>query len=532
MASIENKKQNKAERISNGMDFKVPKEVKEIANGLIKAGYEAYLVGGCVRDLIMKREPKDWDITTNAAPERIQEIFPESVYENVFGTVGVKTGSENETLKIIEVTTYRLEGKYTDKRHPDKIEFAKTIEEDLGRRDFVMNAIALGFGDGNMNHESRSMDERKKKTERNPLFIIHNSQFILIDPHGGLDDISKKIISTVGDPSTRFEEDALRLIRAVRFAAQLGFEIEHETARAIRENAGLLEMITKERVRDELTKMIMAPGAAEGIILLEDLGLLRYVIPELREGVAIGQNKHHIYTVFDHNVRALNYTAEKGYSLEVRLAALLHDVGKPKSKRGEGIDSTFYSHEVIGARMTAKIMDRLRFSKEVAEKVIHLVRHHLFYYNVGEVTEAGVRRFLARVGPENISDLIKVREADRIGSGVPKAAPYKIRHLLFMIEKVKHDPLHPKMLALDGNDLMALLKIEPGPRVGMILIILLEDVLDDPKRNTKEYLKSRAVELGKLSELALKQKAEEARAKKDEANSAVEDEMKRKYYVK
>ncbi|MDO8557508.1 MAG: HD domain-containing protein [Candidatus Jorgensenbacteria bacterium] len=486
------------------MDFKVPKEVNEIANGLTKAGYEAYLVGGCVRDLIMKCEPKDWDITTSAEPEKIQEIFPESVYENDFGTVGVKTGSDDETLKIVEVTTFRLEGKYTDKRHPDEIKFAKNVEDDLDRRDFTINAIALDLNSKNGK---------------------------LIDQHGGLNDISQKVISTVGDPGTRFEEDALRLMRAVRLAAQLGFEIEHETARAIRENAGLLEMIAKERVRDELTKMIMTPRAAEGIILLEDLGLLRYVIPELREGIAIGQNKHHIYTVFDHNVRALNYTAEKGYSLEVRLAALLHDVGKPKSKRGEGIDSTFYSHEVIGARMATKIVDRLRFSKEIAGKVIHLVRHHLFYYNVGEVTEAGVRRFLARVGPENIDDLIKVREADRIGSGVPKAAPYKIRHLLFMIEKVKHDPLHPKMLALDGNELMKLLDVKPGPHIGMILMILLEDVLDDPTRNTKEYLTIRATELGKLPDAGLKKKAEEAKSKKDEANSAIEGEMKKKYYV-
>ncbi len=512
MTSTENKKQNKAERISNGMDFNpsagsglsIPKEVQETAQKLIGAGFEAFLVGGCVRDLIMKYEPKDWDITTSAEPKKIQEIFPESVYENDFGTVGVKTGSDDETLKIIEVTTFRLEGKYTDKRHPDEIKFAEKIEDDLDRRDFAMNAIAL------------NLDAKDKK---------------LIDPHGGLNDISKKVISTVGDPSTRFEEDALRLMRAVRFAAQLGFEIEHETARAIRENAGLLEMIAKERVRDELTKIIMARRAAEGIIFLEDLGLLRYVIPELREGIAIGQNKHHIYTVFDHNVRALNYTAEKGYSLEVRLAALLHDIGKPKSKRGEGVDSTFYNHEVIGARMTAKIMDSLRFSKEIIEKVVHLVRCHLFYYNVGEVTEAGVRRFISRVGIESIDDLIKIRQADRIGSGVPKAKPYKLRHLLFMIDKVRHDPVHPKMLAMDGNELMKLLGIEPGPRVGKILMILLEDILDDPAKNTKEYLSERASELGKFSDKELEKMADEARTKKDEANSAVEEEMKKKYYV-
>ena len=334
---------------------RVPFEIKTIAETLTEAGFEAFLVGGCVRDLLRavvygeSAEPKDWDIATDATPEKIQKIFPESVYENKFGTVGVKTDSKDEKLKVVEITTFRLEGKYSDKRHPDEVKFAKTIEEDLARRDFTINAIAL------------NIDVNK-----------------VIDPYGGREDLKKKMVRTVGDPDKRFEEDALRLMRAVRFATELGFEIDHATLGAIKDQAGLLEMIAKERIRDEFVKIIMTPRATEGIILLEDTGLLKHIIPELREGIGCGQNKHHIYTVFDHNVRALNYATEKNYSLVVRLASLLHDVGKPKTKGGNGPDSTFYNHEVVGARMTVKILDRLRFSKEIIDKVTHLVRQHLF----------------------------------------------------------------------------------------------------------------------------------------------------------
>lgn len=489
----------------------IPKEVRNIAEKLEAAGFQNYLVGGCVRDVLIQRAPKDWDITTDARPEEIQKIFPESVYENNFGTVGVKTRMVNGKSQIIEVTTFRLEGGYTDKRHPDEIKFAKTVEEDLARRDFTINAIALEVGDG-------KLEVRK-----------------IIDPYGGQKDLKNKIIRTVGDPKERFNEDALRLLRAVRFAAELdfsaGWRIEKETAAAIKNSAGLLEMIAQERIRDEFQKIIMTPRATEGILMLEELGLLRYIIPELREGINCGQNKHHIYTVFEHNVRALNYSAKKNYSLEVRLASLLHDVGKPRVKGGGGPDSTFYNHEIVGAKMTVKILDRLRFGKEVVEKIAHLVRCHLFYYNVGEVTESGVRRFLNRVGPENVPDLMKVREADRIGSGVPKAFPYKLRHLLFMIEKVKHDPISPKMLKVKGDNVMKILNILPGPKVGQILSILLDEVMEEPTKNDAKDLEIRIKELGKLSDEELEAFSKKAREKKNEFESGVEKEIKKKYYV-
>lgn len=482
-------------------EVKIPAEVGRVAAELRAAGFEAYLVGGCVRDLLLGREPKDWDITTSALPEEVQKIFPDSVYENQFGTVGVKTNSEDPRLKVVEVTTYRIEGKYTDKRHPDKIKFAKTVEDDLGRRDFTVNAMALR-PDGTV-----------------------------VDPYGGEKDLKAKVIRTVGDPEERFNEDALRLLRAVRLAAELGFEIDLNTRRAAEKHAGLLEMIAKERIRDEFIKLVMTDAAAEGIFLLEELNLLEYVLPELREGIGVGQDRHHIYTVFEHSVKSLDYAARKNYSLEVRLAALLHDIGKPRTKAGESPNSTFYNHEVVGARMTLQALDRLRFSKEITEKVAHLVRWHMFYYNVGEVSPAGVRRFLVRVGPENVDGLIKVREADRIGSGVPKALPYKLRHMLFMIEKVKRDPLSPKMLKLNGEDVMRLLEIPPGPRVGWILSTLLEEVLDEPERNTKEYLEKRVAELGKLTDEELKRLSERAKEKKEEMEEEAEEEIKKKFYV-
>ena len=488
------------------MNFKIPTEIVNIAGNLQKAGYQTHLVGGCVRDLIIGREPKDWDITTDAKPEEIQRIFPDNVYENKFGTVGVKTSSKEEKLKIVEITTFRLEGKYTDKRHPDEIKFAKTVEEDLARRDFTINAIALKL-------TKEIADE-------------------IIDPFNGQQDIKNKIIRTVGNPNERFNEDALRLMRAARFATELNFEIEEKTSEAIKKESGLLEAIAKERIRDELIKILMVKNAATGIQLLENLNLLRYVAPELREGIDIGQNKHHIYNVWEHNLRALDYAAKKNYSLEIRFSALLHDVAKPQTKAGEGLDSTFYNHEIVGAKMAARVLDRLHFPKALAEKIIHLVRYHLFYYNVGEVTEAGVRRFLNRIGPENVDDFIKLREADRIGSGVPKAVPYKLRHLLFMIDKVKRDPISPKMLKVNGENVMRILKIVPGPKIGRILSILLDEVIEEPMKNEKENLESEIQKLGKLPDAELEKLSKKAKEKKDEFESGIEEEIKKKYYVK
>lgn len=482
----------------------IPKEVKLVIEKLKKKGFEAYVVGGCVRDLLREGEIEDWDITTFAKPAEIQKIFPKSFYENKFLTVTIQTGSKNPKLKEIEVTTYRLEAKYTDKRHPDEIKFAKTIEEDLARRDFTINAIALK---------------------------IQNSKFKIIDLFDGQKDLKDKIIQAVGNPEERFSEDALRMMRAVRFATTLNFEIEEKTAKAIKKNSSLLQAISKERIRDELMKIIISERAAQGVELLRKLSLLKYIIPELEEGYGVSQNKHHIYECYEHNLRSLDYAAKKNFNKHVRLAAFFHDIAKPRSKRGEGSDATFYGHEIVGARITVQILNRLKFPKKDIEKIVKLVRYHLFYYNVDEVSESSVRRLVRQVGPENMAELLQVRMADRIGSGVPKAEPYKLRHLKYIIEKVSQDPISVKMLKISGNEVMKLLKISPGPKIGEILDILLGYVLTDPKKNKKEFLEKEIKKLGKLSEKELKAISQKAKKEREELEMKKDKMTKKKYWV-
>ena len=496
----------------------IPKEVQFIIKQLRKHDFEAYIVGGCVRDILRGFEPQDWDITTNAHPSEIQKIFPKSFYENKFLTVTVQTDSKNPRLKEVEITTFRSETRYTDKRHPDHISFAQTLEEDLSRRDFTINAMAIEI----KNSESEIQDK--------------NANFKIIDLFAGQEDLKNNLIRAVGKAEKRFSEDALRMMRAVRFAVTLEpekiWQIEEKTFQAIQKNAHLLEFISKERVRDELMKIIMSPNGARGIEILRRTGLLHYIIPELEEGFGIEQNKHHIYQIYEHNLLSLNYACRNNFSKYVRLAALLHDVAKPRCKQGEGPNSTFYNHEIVGAKMTEKILRRLKFPKREIEKIVKLVRFHLFYYNVGEVGTSSVRRLLRQVGQEDMSELIQLRMSDRIGSGVPKAEPYKLRHLRYMIEKVSRDPISVKMLKVNGNDIMKILKIKPGPKVGKILTCLLGDVLGNPKKNNRTYLEKKITYLGQeMSEEELdrtftrtKEAIEKIKQKKDEMT-------KKKYWV-
>jgi len=488
----------------------IPKEIFSTIEKLKKKGFEAFIVGGCVRDFLREVEPKDWDIATNAKPREIQKIFPKNFYENKFLTVTVKTESKNPKLKEIEITTYRREAKYTDKRHPDEVKFAESIREDLARRDFTVNAISLTFKSGKLG----------KKTE-------------IIDLFGGKKDLKNKIIRTVGKPKDRFNEDALRLMRAVRFATTLGqnWKIEEKTAKAIKENSPWLQAISKERIREEFMKIIMSERASEGIELLRKTGLLKYIIPELEEGFGVDQNKHHIYECYEHALRSLEYAVKKKFNKYVRLAALLHDVGKPRTKRGKGPKATFYGHEIVGAKMTAQVLNRLRFSKKDIEKIVKLVRYHLFYYNVGEVSEGSVRRLVRQVGPENMEELLQLRMADRIGSGVPKAEPYKLRHLKYIIEKVSQDPISVKMIKISGNDVIKILKIKPGPQVGHILNILLGYVLADPKNNKKEILEKEIRKLGKLSPENLKVLSQRAKKEREKLEMKRDEMTKKKYWV-
>jgi len=492
----------------------IPKEVKSILNKLKEAGYEAYVVGGCVRDFLLGKEPKDWDVTTNATPEEIQKVFLDSFYENNFLTVTVRTQSKNPALQEIEITTFRSEAKYSDKRHPDQVKFAKNIEEDLSRRDFTVNAMAIEI------QKSKFKNQNDK------------SKLKIIDIFNGQEDLKNNIIRTVGNPDERFSEDALRMLRAVRFAAALGFTIEETTKEAIKKNALWLEAISKERVRDELVKIVMADRAADGIELLRQLHLLKFILPELEENYGVGQNKHHIYDCYQHALKALEYTAKKHFSMQVRLAALFHDIGKPRVKVGEGVNSTFYNHEVVGAQMVFQILRRLKFSGKDIEKITRLVRYHLFYYNAGEVSESSVRRLIKNIGKDSVEELLEVRQADRIGSGVPKAEPYKLRHLRYMIDKVSRDPISVAMLNINGGDVMEIVKIQPGPKVGQILNILLSEVLDDPKKNEKSWLKKEAERLGALDEKTLKTLAEESKEEKSQLETKQDEATKSKYWVK
>lgn len=497
--------------------IQIPKNVIFCLKTLKQEGFDSYIVGGCTRDYLRGITPADWDIATAATPKQVQSIFEnlkiKTFYENLFGTVGVAflaNKSQKEPIyDIIEITTFRSESGYADSRHPTQVEWSKTIEQDLQRRDFTINALAI------------QPEQGKTKPK-------------IIDLFNGQIDLKNQIIRAVGDPKERFSEDALRMLRAVRFKTTLGkgWIIEEKTWQAILENNKLLAKISNERIRDELIKIINSPNAAAGIEDLRLSGLLAFILPELLEGYEVAQNKHHIFDCYRHNLECLAYAAKKGFDFPIRFAALLHDIGKPRSKRGQGKDATFYNHEVIGAKMTQKIMQRLHFPNKDAEKIIILVRYHLFYYNVDEVKEASIRRLIKNVGQENIEDLLKIRMADRIGSGCPKAEPYKLRHLQYMIDKVSRDPVSVKMLKINGQDIMEQLKIEPGPKIGQILDILLEEVLKEPKNNTKQFLKNKIKELSILSEAQLIELAAEAKQQKTSTQNEINQEIKEKYWVK
>jgi poly(A) polymerase/tRNA nucleotidyltransferase (CCA-adding enzyme) len=502
--------------------MRIPKEVKFVIEQLKKNGFEAYIVGGCVRDLLLGVEPQDWDVATNARPPEIGKIFLRSFANNKFGTVTVLTGSKDPKLKEIEITPYRIDEKYTDKRHPDSIKWAKNIKEDLARRDFTINTIALEL-------RSTKYEETKKHTFQN--FRLQTSDFKFIDPFNGQEDLKNKIIRTVGNPQDRFSEDALRMMRAVRFATTLNFEIEKKTAEAIQKNSFWIQAISKERIRDEFLKIVMTEKAAAGLELLRMLGLLKYILPELEEGYKVSQNKHHIYDCYEHSILSLKYAAKKNFNKYVRLAALFHDIAKPRVKKGEGPDATFYGHEILGAKMTAQILNRLKFSKKEIEKISKLVRYHLFYYNVDEVSESSVRRLVRQVGPENMDELLEVRMADRIGSGVPKAEPYKLRHLRYVTEKVSRDPISVKMLKVSGHDVMKILGISPGPKIGQVLDILLGIVLADPKQNKKEFLEKEIKKLGKLSEKEISSLAQETKKEREKLEMKRDEMTKKKYWV-
>ncbi len=492
------------------MKFNIPEHVSRVTNILIEAGYEAYLVGGCVRDLIMEKVPKDYDLTTNAKPEQIISAFEtvngedeiyKIVYENIFGTVMIIDEQQalDSVTRQIEITPYRLETTYSDNRHPDSVSFSDTIEEDLKRRDFTMNALAYDISKGHLK-----------------------------DMFGGINDISKRQIVCVGNPTERFTEDALRIMRAIRFSAQLGFGVSHETLDAMFHVKHLLKNVSIERIRDEFVKIINSPNPTIGIGLMVQLGIMEFVIPELLEGIKCDQGGAHKYDVFEHLLHACQHAADKGFPFHVKLAALFHDIGKPRTRRpGAKKEWTFYGHEVVGAKMAEKIMLRMKFPKSDIEPVVKLVRYHMFFSDVAQITLSAVRRIIRNVGADHIWDLMKIRECDRVGMD-KRESPYRLRQYHVMIEKCLRDPISVSQLKVDGNYLMKELHVKPGRRMGWILHALLEEVLEHPENNTVEILSDRVKQLEMRDDSELMKLGEKAKEKKEE----LEEEEVGKLHVK
>jgi putative nucleotidyltransferase with HDIG domain len=534
----------------------IPKEVSHVTNTLEKAGFEAFLVGGCVRDLVIGRKPKDWDITTNAKPDQIMVLFEKTVYENQFGTVMVFVSQETQERDVsqetfldgekymqIEVTPYRIEAKYTDFRHPDEVKFSEKLEDDLKRRDFTVNSLAL------------------------------DSKGQIVDLFDGLKDIKDKMLRAVGNPDDRFNEDALRMLRGVRFACQLGFSVSYETTESIVKNSQLIKKISQERIRDEFIKIIMSENPGMGIAMLQRFGLLKNIIPELEEGIGCEQGGEHIYDVWNHLLHALDHAANKNYPLEIRLSALFHDIGKPRSRRfassehtlrhshsvlekqvqsGRSEDSseyiqtkldhfkvspvkkkkyTFYGHEVVSARMAKKIMEKLKFKNKEIETVEKLVRSHMFFSDTEQITLSAVRRIITKVGKENIWSLMDVRECDRVGMK-KKEAPYRLRKYFAMIEEALRDPISVSQLKINGEYMIKELGIKPGPRMGWILNALLEEVLDAPEKNTVEHLSQLVMSLNVLGDKELMTLGVRGKEKKEELEEEEIAKLHQKHGVK
>ncbi|MBX2866479.1 HD domain-containing protein [Candidatus Kaiserbacteria bacterium] len=483
----------------------IPLEVRIVAETLEKAGFEAYLVGGCVRDILTGKTPKDWDITTNAHPEDVEKIFESTFMNNDFGTVGVvNEETEDESLKVVEVTPYRSESGYSDARRPDEVTFGVSLDDDLTRRDFTVNAIAYRVKDNT-----------------------------LVDPFDGQKDVKDKKLRAVGEARLRFEEDALRMMRAVRLAVEHDFIIEAETMAAITQNASNLERISKERIRDEFVRIINSAQPMQGIVFLEKLGLLPYVLPHIADGIGIEQNQAHAYDVYEHNLRSLQHAADKNYPFEIRLAALLHDIGKPATREHseEKRDWTFYNHEVVGAKMAKNILKDLKFPRETTETVTKLVRWHMFFSDPDQVTLSAVRRTIRNVGEEQIWNLLNLRICDRIGTGRPKEQPFRFRKYKSMVEEALRDPISVKMLKMDGGKIMGITGEKPGPKLGNILHALLEEVLDDPKKNTEEYLEKRVKELSGMPEKELRALGEKGKEKQAETEAQEIKKIRRKNKV-
>lgn len=500
------------------MNITTPSFVLEIIHQFQQANYEIYIVGGAVRDLMTQKTLMDWDFTTNATPEEILHIFPNAFYDNQYGTVKVVNPEDKikhqqgqlDTIPVYEITTYRKEFGYSNQRHPDKIEWGKTLEEDLERRDFTINAMAL-------------------KPEKNTNPKSRNSNFKLIDIYQGQQDLQARTIRAVGDPATRFQEDALRLMRAVRFASQLGFSIEINTLNQIQQNASLIKKISKERIRDELLKLLTKKYAADGIRILASTGLMEYIIPELINTQGVEQGGHHTDDVWEHSIKSLQHC--RNTDPIVRLATLIHDIGKPYTrahicsncgyrfkeniiKNNEPSQPqtntktpnkrsylscpkcnhpnnyrqtvTFYNHEMAGAKIASRIADRLRLSNKQKYQLITLVRWHMFSVDERQ-TDKAIRRFIRNVTKPYLQDMLDLRTADRLGGGARETS-WRYEKFKNKLIEVQKQPFTVHDLKITGNDIMKKLKIKPGPYIGQILNDLYQQVVDKQIENNRETL--------------------------------------------
>ena len=434
-------------------ELRVPSDVETVVAALEKAGHAAYVVGGCVRDAIRGVDPQDWDVATEATPEQIQKLFARSLYTNRFGTVVVRSGDHE-----VEVTTYRVEAGYSDHRRPDLVAFTDSLREDLSRRDFTMNAMAWRPGKNGLPGE-------------------------LVDYFGGQRDLGARILRAVGDPDERFREDALRMLRAVRFATLLDMTIEERTAAAIRTNAHLAATLSGERINQEITKVLGAPRPSVAFRMLSDVGLLAVICPELEDCRNTPQEKFAAQNVLEHSLATVDATPAG--DLVLRLAGLLHDIGKPETFA----DGHFHQHEFVGEFKARQILRRWKFDKETVAEVAHLIRNHMFWYET-VWTDAAVRRFIRKIGLDYIPALFALRRADNIGSGARSPRMHALEALWQRVEKeiAAANAFSLRDLKLDGNDIMRELGMAPGPEVGRILNELFERVLDEPSLNTREGL--------------------------------------------
>lgn len=442
------------------MKLNLPEFVLEIFDKFEKSGQEVYVVGGAVRELLMGRMVDDWDFTTSAIPDEIQKIFPDSFYDNKFGTVGI---AHDSFPNPFEITTFRTEHGYSDARRPDKVKWGKSLDEDLKRRDFTINALAI---------------KRVKK------------DYEIIDLFRGQDDLRKKVIRSVGNPNERFGEDALRMMRAVRISAETGFKIERKTKHAIYKNRALIQKIAKERIKDEIFKLLSSSHPYDGIVEMREVGLLEEILPELEKCFGVEQKspgRHHIYDVGTHCFMSLKFCPSTDPL--VRFATLIHDIGKPQTykKLKNGI-ITFYNHELVSARIANNIADRLRFSKKEKEKFWRLVRYHQFTVNEDQ-TDSAIRRFIRKVGIGNVEDMLDLRIGDRLGGGATETS-WRTEEFKKRLIEVQKQPFTVHDLKITGEDVMRELKIKPGPKVGEVLDKLFKEVEEKNIPNEKSALLS------------------------------------------